>query len=823
MPVFVGVAVLSAAVIGYEILLTRLFSIIQWHHFAHMVISLALLGFGTAGTVVALAQEVLLRHFSATFGAAAAAFGVSAFGSFALAQRVPFNALEIAWGGAHLAWLLVLYLLLALPFFFAASAVCLAFLRFKDRVGALYRIDLVGAGLGAPALVLLLWFVPLTSVLKLLALAGVVAGAVGLLPALRRPVPLVISCSLLVIAAALPFAAPDDWSALRLSPYKGLSSTLTAPDARIIATRSGPLGALAVVESPIIPLRHAPGLSLLSQGAPPQQLGIYTDGGSLSAMTRFDGELAPLAYLGDQTAALPYHLLNAPRVLVLGAGGGSEVLRALFHGARRIDAVELDANMVALVGSEFAGFTGNLYDREPVRVHIEEARIFVARSSDDFDLIQLSLVDTFTAASAGVHALNESTLYTVEALRSYLERLAPEGILAVTRWLKVPPRDALKLVATARLVLEEAGVQDPGARIALVRGWKTTTLLVKNGVLNEADVVALQRFAEERAFDLAWYPGMPASEANRYNRLTSPYFYEGVVALLGPDSEQFMEDYKFALRPATDNRPYFFNSFKWTTLPELLALPAGGGVALAEWGYIVLTATLVQAAIVSVVLILLPLLAGRVGQGAGAVPWGRGRLATYFLALGLGFLFIEIAFIQRFVLFLGHPVYAIALVLASFLVFAGLGSGMADRLAAAFERRRFPAGPLAPVSAGIVVLAGFYVGVLPALFEALLPWPDWARIAVAVLLIAPLAFLMGLPFPLGLRRLASEAPSLIPWAWGINGCASVLSAVLATLLAIHFGFGAVVACAIGLYALAAVLFAAGGGGRQSRRSASPRR
>ena len=802
--VFLAVALLSAAVIGYEILLTRLFSIIQWHHFAYMVISMALLGFGAAGTFVALARAWLERHFTAAFGAGAAAFGVSAFGCFAIAQRVPFNPLEIAWGGWQLAWLPLIYLLLSAPFFFAASAICLALLRFKERLGLLYRFDLIGAGLGAPLVVALLFLGPPALSLKLLALAGVAAGALVVAPALRRTRAGALAALMLAAAVALPLAAPGAWSALRLSPYKGLSVALTAPDAAIIAERHGPLGWLALVESPTIPLRHAPGLSLKSSSAPPEQLALFSDGGSLSAIARFDGDLAKLAHLDGQTAALPYHLLARPHVLVLGAGGSEEVLRALHKGARRVTAVELNRQMADLVRREAGAFSGQLYERPDVALHIGEARSFVARGDARYDLIQLALIDSFSAAAAGVFALNESTLYTVEALIAYLDHLAPGGLLAVTRWIKLPPRDALKLIATAADALAARGVADAAARIALVRGWKTSTLIVKNGALTPADIAAIRGFAGSLGFDLAWAPGMLEAEANRYNRLDAPYFYLGARAILGDRRAEFLDGYKFAIEPATDDRPYFFHDFKWAALPELLALAAGGGLAQVEWGYVILVATLAQAALASAVLILLPLLAGR--AGAGALAWDRRRLVIYFLALGLGFMFIEMAFIQRFVLFLGHPLYAIAVVLAAFLVFAGLGSGYGERLAQRLGAWLPKLGGVAAIAAAIAALAGIYIGVLPVLLNALLALPEGARIALAVLLIAPLAFLMGMPFPLGLARLGRQAPGLIPWAWGINGCASVLSAVLATVLAVHIGFTAVVGCALAIYLLAALMF-----------------
>ena len=375
--------------------------------------------------------------------------------------------------------------------------------------------------------------------------------------------------------------------------------------------------------------------------------------------------------------------------------------------------------------------------------------------------------------------------------------------------MQLPPRGALKLFATAVAALGRRGVAEPGARLALVRSWDAATLLVKNGPLSDADAAAIRAFADERGFDLAWLPGMARDEANRYNVLAGPLLFDGAKALLGDDAEAFVDSYKFHIAPATDDRPHFFRFFKWSALPELLTLRGRGGNALIEWGYLIVVATLAQAAVASVVLIVLPLLRLERGTVARKGIGGGARVVVYFFALGLAFLFVKIAFIQRFTLFLGHPLYAAAVVLSAFLVFAGLGSGASAHLDAA----RLPLAPVAVAVVGIAVVALAYLVVLPPLFAALAPAPDAVKIALSAVLIAPLAFCMGMPFPLGLARLATDAPGWIPWAWAINGCASVVSAVLATLLAIHLGFTAVVALAVVLYAVAAVAF----GGRPAVR------
>jgi len=462
--------------------------------------------------------------------------------------------------------------------------------------------------------------------------------------------------------------------------------------------------------------------------------------------------------------------------------------------------------VVRLVEERFAAFSGRPYAQPGVMLRIGEARGFVTASKAHYEVIQLALLDAFGASSAGLYALSESYLYTVEALQSMLQRLAPGGYLSITRWVTLPPRDTLKLFGMAVIALERSGSSEPGRSLVLIRSWKTATLLIKNGAVTLEEVARLRAFCRERSFDLGWYPGMQAPEADRYNHLDQPYFYDGATALLGARRADFIDRYKFNIAPAYDDRPYFFRFFKWRTLPELLRLKGQGGLPLLEWGYPLLAATLVQALAVSLVLILAPLrlLGGRLEQAAA---WRtRATVAAYFAVIGMAFMFVEIAFIQKFVLLLHHPLYAVAVALFAFLLSAGLGSRWSERLSdAALQRQRTVALPVA----AIVLVTLLYAAVLPQLLPVVAALADPVRIALAVVLIFPLGFAMGMPFPLAMRRVSALARSLVPWAWGVNACASVVSAVLATLLAIHIGFTGVLLIAATLYALAAWLYPGG--------------
>ena len=793
---FLATLLISAAAIAYEILLMRILSIVQWHHFAYMIISLALLGYGASGTFIAISKRMLQPRFEMFFSLSGLMFSVTMVACFVFGQRVPFNALEIVWNPRQFIYLAVTYLVFFVPFFFAACCIGLAFTYRRTYISRIYFFDLLGAGLGAMLVVGSLFLLSPQDTLIMLAILALIASALmGMTSTARKPL-LAIQLACLV---ALLFGMPQDWLALRISEYKGLNQAMQVVDSKVLRESSSPLGLLTVVGSPRIPFRYAPGLSVNTRFEPPQQLAVFTDGDSMSVITSFDGNLDALGYLGDVTTALPYALLDAPHVLILGAGTGADVLLALYNGAGRIDAVELNPQITTLVTDTYADFAGHLYDDARITVHAQEARGFVARSKDQYDLIQVALLDSFAASGSGMQALNESYLYTVEAIEEYLRHTAPGGMLAITRWLKMPPRDNLKLVATTIEALQKMGIAEPGRQLAMIRSWNTSTLLVKRGAFSVNDIAVIKEFARSHSFDTAFYPSMPASAANRFNLLDQPFLYDGVTALLGEESANFVGRYKFQIEPATDDKPYFFHFFKWNALSEVIALRHRGGASLIEWSYLILIATIAQAAVAGVFLILLPLFLIK-----RSWPPGTGtRMGSYFFLLGLAFLFIEIAFIQKFILFLSHPLYAIAVVLSGFLTFAGFGSAFSAQLAHRVER--YGRSPVSIVVAGISVVTLLYMALLPTLFQQLMGLADSIKIVISVFLIAPLAFCMGMPFPIGLHRVANNAPEFIPWAWGINGFASVMSASLATLLAIEFGFTAVVLFALSLYATAAAI------------------
>lgn len=796
----ISLAILSATALAYELLLMRLFSIIYWHHFAYMVIGLALLGHGFSGSVVMVLQNKLIKHFRLVYIGCILLFSLFTIISFQWAQNIPFNAEEILWDWRQSIYLLVIFLFLSLPFFFVGAAICLAFLHFKLQLSRLYAADLLGAGVGCLVFVLLMTIVFPQSALFYISLSGLLAAIIAAIE-----LQTVRSYFVAILVIMLAFLCWNGWQLqLQISPYKSLPKMLLIKDTRVIAETSSPLGMISVLASDHVPLRHVPGMSLSTGSEPLPQLGVFTDADNMTVITRKADNLQQLDYLDQTTSALPYHLQVANRVLIIGSGSGTDVLQAQINHAGQIDAVELNKQLVEQTSLRHREFVSDVYQQPGVSVHIADGRDFLNTHDQQYDLIQLTLLDSFSASAAGLYALNESYLYTVEAVQLYLSRLKPGGYVSITRWLKMPPRDALKLFNTALTVLQNSGVTKAEKQLILIRSWQTATLIIKNGILSPQEIAETENFTNKRNFDLVYTPVIRPEQVNLNNVLNTPLFYQSTQALLSKDRQQFIERYKFNLQPATDDRPYFQHFFRWSSFPEMIGLLHQGGASLIETGYLIVFSTLCIAILTSTLLILCPLwwMKDIRKNINGIIKYQH--VFAYFFAIGLGFLMIEIAFMQKFILFLHHPVYASAAILTAFLVFAGFGSACSSRLNKRYGQRWC-------VRLVIICIMGLSLGyllILPEIFVwgSALSMP--IRFFVTICLIAPLAFFMGMPMPLALSSLTKHADYLIPWAWGINGCASVISSVLAVLLAMQFGFSVVILLAVILYVSVIFIFPA---------------
>ena len=789
-----AVAVLAAATIAYELLLIRLFALVHWHHMVGVAIGLALLGYGASGTFVAVIGDRLQRHFNAAFVVNAIAFSVGVPLCVAAAQSVTFDPQSVFWEIWPIGLLAASFLILAVPFFAAATCIALSLTRYADQIPRIYGVDLIGAGIGAVLLVVLLSLLHPIQALYGVAATGLVAALLGALHGRWRRLPVLAVC--VAVCAAWLNLEPIE---VRPAAYKDLARALTVAGAEPVDSLTGINGIVDVIDNRQVRFREAPGLSLASMAELPHQLGVFVDGDAAGVIDLRQDNDASDEYLAHLLSAVPYHLSRPERVAVLNAGVARGVAQALALGARHVTAVESNPLLETLTCERFIAADPRRCDEQHVRWHIGAARTFAATEPMPFDLVLLQA----SGDDAGLDALQIDFDLTREAVESYLGVLAPGGMLAIEGRIRVPPRQSIRLLATAREALLASGASAPGKRLALLRGWQRYLLLVFERPIDPPLSARLRTLAASRGFDLAWLRGIGPEEVNRFQRLPSPVYFDAARALLGPGSPDDPSLRPSTVRPATDDRPYPHRFSAWSELPGAIRSP---GTRI-DAALLIAPVLLLLALLASVLLILLPLATLRwrhpKTQLAGSNRPVRWAVFGYFGLVGLAFLAIEVAWILALELFLDEPVYAAAIVLGGFLIFAGLGSLFAQRL---------PEGR-AGLTLGLATTAIVAGGAL-----YLLSVHDWlATIAslgfgwkapIAIGLLAPLAFAMGIPFPVGLRTFGARSQALIPWAWGINGCASVISAVGAPLVALEFGYSGLLGAALAAYVAATLILIA---------------
>jgi hypothetical protein len=771
-----GVGASSASVIVFEIVLTRIFAVSQFYHFAFMTVSVALLGFGASGTALAVFPR-LGRGGPRRWAMLAFAQAVTTLGAYVAINRLPFDSFAIAWDRRQIFYLVAYYLALAVPFFFGGTVIGTLLAGWdQPRAIASHRIyaaSLAGSGAGA---LLALGGLSLRDGEEVVVLAALSAAAAATIFATdiepRRPLLVgaaaAVSAVLVILAVVAP-AALD----VRLSPYKALSAVLRFPDAEVVSTEWNAGSRVDHVTSESI--RSLPGLSFTYLGNPPLQDGVTFDADDLSPIPRV--EPADADFVPYLLSSLPFLLRPGAEALVLQPRGGLDVVVGLASGAASIVAVEPNELAVAAAGAA----TPNPYADSRVEMVIEEPRSYVERIARQFDVIDLALTAPYRPVSSGAYSLAEDYSLTVEAFESYLARLRPGGLLAAMRWLQTPPSEETRLIALAAQAARRTGV-DPGQAVVALRGYSTVLVMVQPDGFSAADLAVVESFATARRFDLVAAPGLEASDANRHNVLPEDDYFVLGAALASPTAPQRLyDDSEFAIDPPSDDHPFFGHFFKWDQASVVLDTLGTSWQPFGGAGYFVLVLLLALAAAAAIVLIVTPLVVAQLRRRtAEPTPAGiRAWTVAYFGLLGVGFLFVEIPIVQRYILLVGRPTTSLAVVLFVLLVASGLGS---------LSSRRLPWRPAALALAGAVLV---YPWLLSRLTELVLSAPLVVRVAAAGAALFPLGFAMGVLFPKGLARLEASAPHLVPWAWGVNGVMSVISAVASALLALTFGFSAV--------------------------------
>lgn len=783
-----GLGLHSAAIIAFQLTLMQLISMVQWHHFAYMIISVAMLGFGASGTLLALTRRRLLEWSPWLVPFLMALSGLLMMVVFQAArlEMFRFDVYLLFSDRSQFPILAANYLLFFLPFFTGALAIGIIFIQYARSIGTYYFSNLLGSGAGGLLVLVLSGAIHPMHAPALIGLLSVAGGLISMRPGYRSGL---LAISILACVTSL-FILRQPVN-LILSEYKGLSRTLNLPETSVVHSEPDVQGFIQVVAGPA--LRFAPALSLAYTGPIPVKKQVFVNGDMYGVIPRHDAD-AGSHILDHTTMALPYVMAKEPRdrVLILRPGPGSAVSQALLSGARQVDAVFENGGVFRLMQTRYKEVSGDLMHQDRLHARHMQVRNFLANTQHgQYDIIALPLLDAF-GGTAGLNALREDYSLTMEAFQEMWNALSPDGVIAVSSWIDYPARTTLKLLATLVETARGNEIKNPEDHIAAIRSWGTMTYVLKKQPLTPEELARIRSFAKLMFFDPALLPGISGEERTRYNMLEEASLLD-YLDLIMEGGSGLDRAYGFVIDPATDDRPYFSQFLRLSQLPGLSETFGQDQVPFLELGYLIVLVTLVQSLLLALLLIILPLLRLR------RSPRRKTGTLLYFGALGLGYMFAEIILIQRFVLYLGHPVYALSAVISTMLIASGAGSLASERI----RNPRMSIQRFALVVGGILLV---YALLLTPLIRLTIPAPMPVKTLLSLLTIAIPAFFMGMMFPLGIRFLATYDQSQIPWAWGINGCLSVISTSLATLIAVESGFRVVMLVAFGSYMLAFACF-----------------
>jgi hypothetical protein len=762
----------ACATLMLQVVETRIYSVVFWNHLVYLIVSVALLGFGISGTWLAFGKETWLAR-RLTLPVAAIGFAVTAVLSALIVPQWGVNIDTLFVSAWHTIRLLVTYSTAIFPYFFAGWILGTIYREYAGQIHFLYFADLIGAASGCLAVPLL---IRPAGAIVLVALAC----ALGALPILigdllaRRNAPSLALLTGAVAALAL-VAHYADAINLRIVPDRAKNFSVFSNDPR--GQRKHELSEWNI-------LARTDVIGAVDTG----EKRIYIDGAAFTRMateaTRdvppFDKEREPLVPF-----RAPYVLpRKCDRTLVIGSGGGLDVWHALRGGAKHVDAVEINPTTARIVKNEYNDVLSGLFTRPEVNLMMAEGRSFVRSRSERYDLIVMHAIDTFAAIDAGAYMLAENYLYTVDAIVDYMQHLEPEGILSITRWCYAG--ETPRLFSIMLEALYELGYQNPESHLALevCNSW---TAALASPTPFSPDELALLKAHTGKYGGAALFPLSPEEQVEPVQKIVNEY----AQARKHGTQNALCAAYTYNIKPVWDDDPFFFHYEKMSSIVRILDERTSWDFIRGQWPSLILFLLLLLMSLALALFVILPLWR----RGRGDLP-GFGLWLVYFCCLGVAFIFVEICFMQRFALLLGHPGRSLVLVLGGLLFFAGLGSNLKPKLNIRLERT------LLALCAVIIVSAFGY----PHIVRAILGWPLWMRSVATVLLVAPAAIFMGMPFPTGLRAVAARSADAVPWMWGVNGGATVLGSILAIIVAIYFSFTTVLVIAAMGYAAAGILY-----------------
>lgn len=760
--IYLTVFLVSSAILSMQIIIIYLLSIIQWYHFAYMIISAALLGFGASGTFVSLFKKKLINNNNVIFYLLILFSITSVISIYSTTGSIlTFDSYLLFTDYFQMSKLFINYIIFFIPFFCGAVILALSFIMYSEIINKIYYINLIGSAFGAIIPLIIIKTIRVENFILFISLLPFIASIllINYLNIKKEKCKLLFILLNLIIIIYF-FLIPKE---LNISEYKGLSYALNLHNTVIKGERKSIYGLMKYVETPL--LRYAPGVSLNYRGKIPTVDMIYLNSEPLGPVFKNINELEIFNYTPK---ILPYKLSNITDVLVIDAGTFTDAYYAYYNNVQHITAVDLFASETIRLKQKYS----NLNPTDKINIISIDAKTYLLTSKKKFDLITIPAIDSF-GGGAGLYALQENYTVTVESLSKIMKMLKPGGVLYLPVWTDHPPRNFLKILSALAETLE--GLSLPlENHIAAVRDWGMLHFIVKTTEFSEKDYEIINKFCSNKNFDIAILKGLKIKDRMKFNIIDKTFFHY-IDEIITGNREIFYDNYKFNIKPPTDNKPYFYNFIKWRTMPEIIKTEGIRDFAFKELGYLILIYTFIQIIICALILIILPLikLNKRLSNKLYSV--------IYFSSLGLGYMFFEITLIQKFTLYFGSPVYSASFIISFMLALSGAGS--------------YYSGTIKPTKKNIskicflvsAVMLSYFL-FIHIIFNSTINYPLFYKILISFFIISPLAFVMGMPFPLGLKYISVRNKDGIPWCWGINGCLSVIASVLAIIICVEFGF-----------------------------------
>jgi hypothetical protein len=791
----------SFAAIGWQLALMRCLLISRYHHFSFLVISCALLGFGAGGVVLSLGEAGFRRHSGQILRWGLVCLGLGLPICFRLGELLPLNVYFAPNTVlSSVGWWCAFWAIHSVPFLLAGILIGGALTIAGADAHRVYAVNLLGSAVGALGLVYLMEYLPANALVVPVSAAVLLSGFFlcgSMRTSQDRTYAACVSVSCLGLAAAW-LMGPEQVFPLHIDQYKPLAHVLTLESqgsANKVVTLHGPRGRLDLYASPSF---HTM-LSLSPLEKPPPMRMLLRDGFEIGSILSI-GTVEQARFLENTLAALPYKLMQPKRVLVLGATADQYIWLARLSSAESILLVQPDRQVIDVLRT----FGTPVLDDQRVRVKVSEPRAYLDTTTETFDLIHLAALEGFLAGSGGIGSLREDYLSTVEGFGRCLEVLNDRGLVSVVRGIQEPERDNIKIAATWIAALEARGVDRPGDCMLIGRDELAVSTMVSRSLLGQDLAARFRAVTRDASWEAEWFPGVKPEQTNRVHVLPGPpgrtvsWYHQAMEALLSPQRQDFLHSWIARVEPATDDKPFFYDFFRWAAIERLREAFGPMWATRSEMGFLVLLLSAGLTLVFAAVLVPAPILLFRPAKPHGRVGL-RVCVAIYFGLLGTGFMFVEMGLISLFTRFLGDPVLAAALVVAGLLLCAGLGS-----MVQPVVTLRVPRGACG-VALAVGLTIGLYAVTLPGVFKVTGMLPGVWKNALGLVMLAPLAFLMGVPFPWGLSVLHRIAAPAVPLAWAVNGFASVVSASVAVVVAMSWGFRALLGIAAAVYGLAGVV------------------